>query len=191
MWKLACAARGSDALSSLIYAIFDATRSALIRDRGKPVLRMLALRVPIGGSSGAGLARRRSLAQRHLLRALVGKPLLAPIMEMLSAMLDALFRPRSIAVVGASTDPTKLGSLPVKFMLGAGYGGELYPVNPRASTIQGLPVFSSVKAIGQKVDLAIIAVPKEFCAAALADCAEAGVAAAIMFTSGFAEVDTA
>ncbi|MBV9136023.1 MAG: acetate--CoA ligase family protein [Hyphomicrobiales bacterium] len=106
-------------------------------------------------------------------------------------MLDALFRPRSIAVVGASTDPTKLGSLPVKFMLGAGYGGELYPVNPRASTIQGLPVFSSVKAIGQKVDLAIIAVPKEFCAAALADCAEAGVAAAIMFTSGFAEVDTA
>ena len=50
-------------------------------------------------------------------------------------MLDALFRPRSIAVVGASTDPSKLGSLPIKFMLGAGFGGEIYPVNPRADTI--------------------------------------------------------
>ena len=104
-------------------------------------------------------------------------------------MLDALFRPRSIAVVGASTDPTKLGSLPIKFMLGADFKGEIYPVNPRASTIQGLPVFGSVKAIGKKVDLAIIAVPKELSRAAVADCAEAGVRAAVMFTSGFAEVD--
>jgi acyl-CoA synthetase (NDP forming) len=106
-------------------------------------------------------------------------------------MLDALFRPRSIAVVGASTDPSKLGSLPIKFMLGAGFSGEIYPVNPRADTIQGLKVFSSVKSIGKKIDAAIIAVPKELSRAALADCAEAGVAAAIMFTSGFAEVDAA
>lgn len=106
-------------------------------------------------------------------------------------MLDALFRPRSIAVVGASSDPSKLGSLPIKFMLGAGYGGEIYPVNRRADTIQGLKVFSSVRSIGKKIDAAIIAVPKELSLAAVADCAEAGVGAAIMFTSGFAEVDAA
>jgi acyl-CoA synthetase (NDP forming) len=106
-------------------------------------------------------------------------------------MLDALFRPRGIAIVGASTDPSKLGSLPIKFMLGAGFSGEIYPVNPRADTIQGLKAFSSVKSIGRKVDAAIIAVPKELSRAALADCAEAGVGAAIMFTSGFAEVDAA
>ena len=106
-------------------------------------------------------------------------------------MLDALFRPRSVAVVGASTDPSKLGSLPIKFMLGAGFAGDIYPVNPRADTIQGLKAFSSVKSIGKRIDAAIIAVPKELSLAALADCAEAGAAAAIMFTSGFAEVDAA
>ncbi|MBV8183343.1 MAG: CoA-binding protein, partial [Hyphomicrobiales bacterium] len=106
-------------------------------------------------------------------------------------MLDALFRPRSLAVVGASTDPSKLGSLPIKFMLGAGFAGDIYPVNPRADTIQGLKAFSSVKSIGKRIDAAIIAVPKELSLAALADCAEAGAAAAIMFTSGFAEVDPA
>ncbi|MBV9432311.1 MAG: acetate--CoA ligase family protein [Hyphomicrobiales bacterium] len=106
-------------------------------------------------------------------------------------MLDALFRPRSLAVVGASTDPSKLGSLPIKFMLGAGFAGDIYPVNPRADTIQGLKAFSSVKSIGKRIDAAIIAVPKELSLAALADCAAAGAAAAIMFTSGFAEVDAA
>ena len=104
-------------------------------------------------------------------------------------MLDALFRPRSIAVVGASTDPSKLGSLPIKFMLGAGYDGEIYPVNPRANTIQGLSAFPSAKSIGRKIDVAIIAVPKELSLAALEDCAAAGVGVAVMFTSGFAEVD--
>jgi acyl-CoA synthetase (NDP forming) len=110
-------------------------------------------------------------------------------METAAKMLDALFRPRSIAVVGASTDPSKLGSLPIRFMLGAGYAGEIYPVNPRANTIQGLPAFASVKAVGKEIDVAIIAVPKELCRAALEDCATAGVRVSIMFTSGFAEVD--
>src|SRR5271169_2202252 len=104
-------------------------------------------------------------------------------------MLDALFRPRSIAVIGASTDPSKLGALPIRFMLGAGYSGEIYPINPRANTVQGLPTYASVKATGKKVDLAIIAVPQALSYAALEDCVVAGVRASVIFTSGFAEVD--
>jgi acetate---CoA ligase (ADP-forming) len=105
--------------------------------------------------------------------------------------LAPLFQPESVAVIGASTDPTKLGSIPVGHMKASGFKGPLYPINPKAPTIQDLPAFPSVRAVPGPVDLAVIAVPEQHVLPALRDCAEKGVRAAVLFTSGFAEVSEA
>ncbi len=105
------------------------------------------------------------------------------------ASLEPLFAPRSVAIVGASTDPLKIGGRPVSFLKDSGYGGRILPVNPRAREIQGLPAFASIGEIDGTVDLAICAVPGEHAMATLEACAEKGVRAVIMFSAGFAEVN--
>lgn len=102
---------------------------------------------------------------------------------------DLIFRPRSVAIIGASTDPKKLGGLPIYFTKKRGYKGKLFPVNPGAPEVQGLPAFPSLKAIGEPVDCAVVAVPAALALKAMEDIAEAHVPVAIVFTSGFAEVN--
>ena len=102
--------------------------------------------------------------------------------------LDRLFRPRSIAVLGASSSPTKVGGRPVAALIQNRYEGAVYPVNPRSETIQGLPAFASVKDIPGAVDLAICTVPPGAVMSVLGECAEKGVGSLVVFTSGFAEV---
>ena len=102
--------------------------------------------------------------------------------------LDPLFRPRSIAVLGASSSPTKVGGRPVAALIQNRYEGAVYPVNPRSETIQGLPAFASVKDIPGAVDLAICTVPPGAVMSVLGECAEKGVGSLVVFTSGFAEV---
>ena len=102
--------------------------------------------------------------------------------------LDRLFRPRSIAVLGASSSPTKVGGRPVAALIRNRYEGAVYPVNPRSETIQGLPAFASVKDIPGAVDLAICTVPPGAVMSVLGECAEKGVGSLVVFTSGFAEV---
>ena len=102
--------------------------------------------------------------------------------------LTAVFRPRAIAVVGASDDPVKIGGRPLAFLLRHGYAGRVFPVNPSRATVQGLPAFPSLAAIPEPVDLAIVVVPAERVLGALEEAAGAGVRAAIVFSSGFAEV---
>ncbi len=102
--------------------------------------------------------------------------------------LSALLAPRAIAVVGASDTVTKIGGIPVDFQRRFGYGGALYAVNPNASTVQGLQAHASLAAIGAPVDLAIVALPAAAAEAVIADAAQAGVRALLMFSSGFAEV---
>lgn len=104
------------------------------------------------------------------------------------AALQALFAPDSIAVIGASTDPTKIGGLPISHLKANGYEGTIYPVNPKADTVQGLRAWRDVRDIDAPVDLAICAVPGPLARDAVAACAEKGVRALIMFTAGFAEV---
>jgi acetate---CoA ligase (ADP-forming) len=102
--------------------------------------------------------------------------------------LSALLAPRSIAVVGASDTATKIGGIPVDFQKRFGYGGALYPVNPKADTVQGLKAYPTLAAIGAPVDLAIVALPAAATHAVLADAAAAGVRSLLMFSSGFGEV---
>lgn len=102
--------------------------------------------------------------------------------------LRPLLAPRSIAVIGASTQPTKVGGMPIRLLRENGYGGRIHPVHRSAQEIQGLRASPSLEAIGESVDLAIVAVPVGEVAAAMDQMVRAGTRAAIVFTSGFAEV---
>ncbi|MGH6627278.1 MAG: acetate--CoA ligase family protein [Burkholderiaceae bacterium] len=102
--------------------------------------------------------------------------------------LSALFAPRSIAIVGASATPGKIGGIPLDYALRFGFEGALYAVNPRGGMVQGLPAYPSLEAIGAPVDLAIFAVPQALVPAALDDAVAAGVKGVALFSSGFAEV---
>ena len=102
-------------------------------------------------------------------------------------MLDALFYPKSIAVIGASREPRKVGYALLSNLISFHYEGDLYPVNPSASEVLGLKAFPKVSGIGSNIDLAVIAVPARFVPETLLDCAAAGVKAAVIVSAGFRE----
>lgn len=102
--------------------------------------------------------------------------------------LDALFNPGTVVVIGASTDPMRFGGLPVHCSKLRGFAGRICPVNARADEVQGLKAFASVRDIDGPVDCAIVSVPAASVMASLEECAEKGVAAAIIFSSGYAEI---
>jgi acyl-CoA synthetase (NDP forming) len=103
------------------------------------------------------------------------------------ATLDRLLWPESIAVVGASTNTDSISGRPLRFLKQLGYGGRLYPVNPRHDTILGLKVYPGVGALPEPVDLAILAVPAGTVPGVLRECAAAGVRSAVVLSAGFAD----
>src|SRR3954469_3865168 len=105
--------------------------------------------------------------------------------------LRALLNPASIAIIGASSDFSKVNGRPLKHLLDKGYTGRIYPVNPKYAAINGLACFATIAAIPERVDLAIVAVPAKFVAAVLEELGEHGVGAVIVFSSGFAELGQA
>ena len=100
--------------------------------------------------------------------------------------LDALFRPSHVAIIGASSDPTRIGGRPVAFSKHA-FKGRILPVNPKGGELQGLPAYASVTDVPGPIDQAIIAVPAKAALQAADECIAKGVKAAVMFSSGFAE----
>ncbi|MFI5008248.1 MAG: CoA-binding protein, partial [Solirubrobacterales bacterium] len=107
------------------------------------------------------------------------------------ADLAAFFDPRSIAVVGASRDPTKVGGSVVANLRAAGFEGRIWPVNPRDDVVQGLPATASLLAIDGPVDLAVIAVPAPAVLPALKECVTKGVRGAVVISAGFREAGEA
>ena len=105
-----------------------------------------------------------------------------------SEAIGALLRPRSIALIGASTDAHRYSGRPLRFLLKHGYEGALYPVNPRYADIGGLPCFPNVASVPGPVDLAVIMVSASHVPSVLEACAAAGVRAALIMSSGFAEL---
>ena len=101
--------------------------------------------------------------------------------------LDPLLRPASVAVVGASNDPTRIGGRPVRYLRAAGFAGRIYPVNPKHEEVQGLAAFPHVAEVPEAVDLAVVAVPAPSVVDTVAACAARGVRAAVVFSAGFAE----
>ena len=102
--------------------------------------------------------------------------------------LHGLFEPQTVAILGASSNPNKLGGRPIRFLRDGGFQGKVYPVNSRNAEIQGYPAFASIKDIPGPVDQAIIILPAAACQAALEECGEKGVKVVQLFSSGFAEV---
>ena len=99
--------------------------------------------------------------------------------------LDRLFKPKSIAVVGASTDESKAGYQMIYAL--RNFPGELYPINPKADSILGFRAFSSLQEIGKPVDLVVLTIPAAGCADILQRAGQAGAGAALIIGGGFAE----
>lgn len=106
-------------------------------------------------------------------------------------LLHPLLHPRTIAIAGASTDPKKLGSLPLQFLLKFGYSGELYPVSAKPGEIMGRTCYPTLAAIGHPIDLLIIAVAAERIPSLLESAMPGQVRFALVLSSNFAETGAA
>jgi acetate---CoA ligase (ADP-forming) len=102
-------------------------------------------------------------------------------------MLNYALAPRSVAVIGASDNPHKVGGRPILFMQRYGFRGAIYPVNPARKTVQGLAAFPHIDAIPETPDLAVVAVAGDEALEAVEACAARGVKVAVVMASGFGE----
>ena len=102
--------------------------------------------------------------------------------------LDAIFNARSVAVVGASASPEKTGHIILKNILDGGYGGSLYPVNPKAETILGLTCYPSLAAIPGGLDLVVVVVPAKFVPGVIDEGGRKGIKGAVVISGGFGEI---
>ena len=102
--------------------------------------------------------------------------------------LDRILNARSVAVVGASRNPTKRGYQAIKILLDEHYDGRIYPVNPKEQSVLGIKCYSQVSDIPDPVDLALITTPARTIPAILADCGKKGVSGAVVIAGGFREV---
>lgn len=102
--------------------------------------------------------------------------------------LDALMRPESVAIVGASTDSTKIGYTVVKNIIDGGYKGKIYPINPKASEILGLKAYPTLLDVPGKIDAAVVTVPAKLVLSVVEEAGKKGIKGLIIITSGFGEV---
>ncbi len=105
----------------------------------------------------------------------------------MSDILQRLFYPKAVAIIGASNDPMKIGGRAIAHNRELGFSGRIYPVNPGATEVQGWKAYPSVQEIPDELDCAIIAVPAASVPAAVAGCAKKRVPLVIVLSSGFAE----
>jgi len=101
--------------------------------------------------------------------------------------LASLFNPQSVAIIGASATPGKIGNAILQNMIDSGYKGELYPINPKEEEILGYTCYPSVAEIPGEVEMAVLAVPARFVLPVAKECGEKGVKHLIGITAGFRE----
>ncbi|RLG64460.1 acetyl CoA synthetase, partial [archaeon] len=101
--------------------------------------------------------------------------------------LSKLFNPSSIAIVGASRTPGKIGHEILKNLINGGYRGRIYPVNPKANEILGLKCYPSISSIDNSIDVAVICIPATLVPSVVEECGRKGVKFAIIISSGFSE----
>lgn len=107
---------------------------------------------------------------------------------MLTHYLEHFFNPHSIAVIGASNKPLSVGANVLSNLLREKFSGNIFPVNPKHTTIHGKPCFASVKDINQPIDLAVIVTPAAKVAQVLMECGEKNIRQAIILSAGFGEI---
>lgn len=103
------------------------------------------------------------------------------------AALTFLHDPRSVAVVGASDDPDKIGGRPIRYLSDFGFSGSVFPVNPSRQKVQGLTAYPAIADLPEVPDVALIAVPGQSAVDAVTACARIGVHGCIVMASGFGE----
>lgn len=103
-------------------------------------------------------------------------------------MLDALFKPKAVALIGASTKELSIGNVIIRNLQTYGYKGEIYPVNAKADEVCGLKSYATIADIPGDVDLAHIIIPSQFVPQAIEECGQKGVKAVIINSAGFSEM---
>lgn len=103
-------------------------------------------------------------------------------------MLEAIFAPQSVAIVGASPDPSKLGHRVLRNIVDNGYAGHIFPIHPTAPSVLDLPAFPSISAVPEPIDLAVIVVPPQAVLSVVEECGKHEVRGLVVITAGFKEV---
>jgi acetyl coenzyme A synthetase (ADP forming)-like protein len=105
--------------------------------------------------------------------------------------LKPIFYPRSIAVVGASRTPGKMGHEILRNIIEHGFKGEIYPVNPEADSILGFKTYPNLRMVHKPIDLALIVVPAQAVPQVMEDCAKLGIRGVVILSAGFSETGEA
>jgi len=102
--------------------------------------------------------------------------------------LDALFKPHSIAIIGASQKELSIGNVILKNLLHYGYTGDIYPINPKITELRGLQVYPTIFEVPGDIDLAHVIIPAALVPQTIEDCGKRGIKAVIINSAGFSEM---
>lgn len=102
--------------------------------------------------------------------------------------LDSIFRPKRIALIGVSNEPNSVGGITLRNLVGGGFRGVVYPVNPRREAVMGIPCYPDVRSLPKTPDLAVIMTPASLIPGVLVECGEAGINGIIIMSAGFKEI---
>ena len=105
--------------------------------------------------------------------------------------LDRILNPQTLAVVGASSDPEKRGYRAIATLVADGYAGQIIPINPKATEIQGFKCYSSLEAVPGEIDLALVCTPARMAPDVVLSCGKKGVKGALLLAGGFSEASEA
>lgn len=105
----------------------------------------------------------------------------------MSEQINQFLAPKSIAIIGASTDPTKRGNQAIRRLVADNYSGKIYPINPKAPEILGIKAYPSVNDVEGEIDFALICTPAKTLPSVLEDCGSKGVKGAVVLAGGFGE----
>jgi acetyl coenzyme A synthetase (ADP forming)-like protein len=114
-------------------------------------------------------------------------PRYRPPEDQVLASMKRVMQPKSLAVIGASSETGKIGNSVMKNLINGGYKGQIYPIHPKDAEILGYKAYKSVKDVPGEIDTAVFAIPAKAVAGALKECGEKGIAGAVLIPSGFAE----
>ncbi|MFX1519632.1 MAG: acetate--CoA ligase family protein [Promethearchaeota archaeon] len=108
--------------------------------------------------------------------------------EEIVSQMTRIFRPKAVAVIGASSTPGKIGYAVTKNLLDGGYQGKIYPIHPKAEEVLGLKVYPTIADVPGQVDVGVVCIPARFVPDLISELGQAKVAGAILIPSGFAEI---
>jgi len=102
--------------------------------------------------------------------------------------LDSLFKPKSIAIIGASSKELSIGNVIIKNLVHYGYTGKIYPINPKELEIRGIKAYASIFDVEDNIDLAHVIIPSKFVPQIIEDCGKKGIKSVIINSAGFSEM---